>query len=253
MELLEMVGQDHKTNMFKIKIADLVVEIQNKYEFVERQCREYITYEGKTDLIASCTHEEIEAEKGLYTEDVFTNGYCESVCIYRKICLQMPKFDAFIFHSAVVDVNGEAFAFAARSGTGKSTHLMLWKQYLGDKMIVVNGDKPIVRFIDGKLYAYGTPWCGKEGWHTNTKSPLKAICFLERAQENRISPLPKDKSAELVMKQIIIPKDAEGAIKTLELLDKMILNIDTWLLGCNISLEAAKLSYHTMSGVKNED
>ena len=239
--------------MFKIKIADLVVEIDNKYGFVEKQCEEYITKEERVDIKASCTDEEIQAERGLYEENAFSNGYCESVCIYRKICLQMPAFDAFILHSAVVDVSGEAFAFAARSGTGKSTHLMLWKAYLDDKMTVINGDKPIMRFIDGKLYAYGTPWCGKEGWQTNKKSPLKAICFLERALENRISPLDKGKSADLIMKQVIIPKDAMGAIKTLELLDKMILNTDTWLLGCNISIDAAKLSYHTMSGVKYED
>lgn len=240
--------------MFKIKLADLIIEIDNKYDFIRKQCASYIVESEHTDIKASCTDEEIAKEHGQYDENtVFSNGYCESICIYRCICLQMPMYDAFILHAAIVDVNGQAYAFAARSGTGKSTHLMLWKQYLGDRMMVVNGDKPILRFIGDTLYAYGTPWCGKEGWQTNTKSPLKAICFIERSLENRIEPLDKAVSADLIMKQIIMPTDPICAFKTLELLDKMLAKTDTWLLGCNISVDAAKLSYSTMSGDKNEN
>lgn len=254
MEHLAKDGQVHKSNMFKIKIADLVIQIENKYSFIENQCKDYIVTSDKADMVASCTNEEIEAEHTNYAEkDVFSLGYCESVCIYRSICLQMPEFDAFIFHSAVAEVDGKAYAFAARSGTGKSTHLLLWKEYLKDKMTIINGDKPIFRFIDGELFAYGTPWCGKEGWHVNSKAPLKAICFIERALENRIASIPKSNAADLVMKQVIIPKDPFGAIKTLELLDKMLAKTDTWLLGCNISVDAARLSYNTMAGVQNED
>jgi hypothetical protein len=55
------------------------------------------------------------------------------------------------------------------------------------------------------------------------------------------------------MKQILMPTDPLCAINTLELLDKMIQKTDTWLLGCNISIDAAKLSYKTMSGEKDEN
>ena len=240
--------------MFKIKLADLIIEIDNKYSFIENQCREYVIDADYADIKASCTDAEIEAEHENYNpKSDFSLGYCESICIYRHICLQMPYFDAFIVHSAVVAVNGKAYAFAARSGTGKSTHLLLWKEYLKEKMQVINGDKPIVRFINGTLYAYGTPWCGKEGWQTNARAELKAICFLERDTQNRIEPLDKTKAADLIMKQILMPKDPLGAIKTLELLDQMLKKTDTWLLGCNISIDAAKLSYNTMAGENNEN
>lgn len=238
--------------MFRIKLADLIIEIDNKYEFIEKQCAGYYTDETNADIKASCTDDDITKEQGNYV-DQFSRGYCESICIYRAIALQLPLYDAFLMHSAVVDVDGQAYAFAARSGTGKSTHLMLWNEYLKERLTVVNGDKPIMRFINGALYAYGTPWCGKEGWHKNMRSPLKAICFLERSVENRIERLEKGKSAELIMKQILMPTDPLGAIKTLELLDKMIQKTDTWLLGCNISIDAAKLSYKTMSGENDEN
>ncbi len=238
--------------MFKIKLAGLVIEIDNKYDFIKNQCVDYYTSDEAVDIKASCTEEDILEEQGNYV-DAFSKGYCESICMYRAIALQLPLFDAFLMHSAIVDVDGKAYAFAARSGTGKSTHLMLWSEYLKDRLTVVNGDKPIMRYIDGKLFAFGTPWCGKEGWHKNMGSPLKAICFLERSQENRIERLGKGESAELIMKQILMPTDPLCAIKTLELLDKMIQKTDTWLLGCNISIDAAKLSYNTMSGENDED
>ena len=116
-----------------------------------------------------------------------------------------------------------------------------------------NVDFKIVRLIDGVFYAYGTPWCGKEGWNRNVRAPLKGICFVERATENRIDRMPLADAATRIMKQILIPKDALGAINTFELVDKMLNNVDCWLLGCNISLEAAEIAYKAMSGGEYEN
>ncbi|MBO5439082.1 MAG: hypothetical protein J6A53_00335, partial [Clostridia bacterium] len=81
-------------------------------------------------------------------------------------------------------------------------------------------------------------------------SELKGLCFLERAEENSIQPLEKTKAAERIMQQILMPKDPFGAISTLELMDKMLMKVDTWLLGCNMDIEAAKIAYENMSGEK---
>lgn len=240
--------------MFKIKIADFIVEIQNKYNHIPSLCKDYIVNDGEPDFIISCTDEEIKAEISNYSEPAYANfAYSESICLYRKLCLQLPKHDAFLMHSAVIDVDGNAYAFTAKSGTGKSTHICLWKKLLGEKVIVVNGDKPILRFIDGELYIYGTPWCGKEGWNTNMRSNLKGLCFLERAEKNSIVPLNKSIAAEKIMHQILMPTDAIDAMATLELMDRMLMNVDTWLLGCNMDIEAAKIAYEGMSGEKYEN
>ena len=153
-------------------------------------------------------------------------------------------------HAAVLDVDGKSYAFTAKSGTGKSTHINLWKKLLGDKVVVVNGDKPILRFIDGELYIYGTPWCGKEGWQTNMRSIFKGLCFLERAENNSIKPLEKGECASRIMQQILMPTDPFDAMATLELMDRMLMKVDTWLLGCNMDIEAAKIAYENMSGEK---
>ena len=237
--------------MFKVRLADFIIEIQNKHIFLERQCASYIVTEGTPDFVVSCTDEEIKTEIENYEEPGYANvGYCESICIYRNLCLKLPQFDAFLMHSAVVDVDGKAYAFTAKSGTGKSTHIRLWKKLLGERVVVVNGDKPILRFIEDKLYIYGTPWCGKEGWNTNMRSELNGLCFLDRAENNSICMLEKPIAAERIMNQILMPRDPIGAMTTLELMDRMLMNVNTWLLGCNMDIEAAKIAYENMSGEK---
>ncbi len=251
--------------MFKIKIADFIVEIDNKYDFIESQCAKYIYNGEEKDFCASCTEEDIDNENRIASEDpevwatlerMDTNGrrgYLESVCVYRDLCLQLPERGAFIMHAAVIEADGYAYAFTAKSGTGKSTHISLWKKLLGEKVKVVNGDKPIIKLDNGVFYAYGTPWCGKEGWNRNVRAPLKGLCFLERAIDNSIDRLDSGEAATRIMKQILIPKDAMGAINTFDLVDKMLKNVGCWILGCNISLEAAEIAYNAMSGGKNEN
>lgn len=232
--------------MIRVKIADFVIELDNKYDFVEKLCKNYITDETCVDFRVSCTQEELDREKQAAGTG-FSDGYIESLCIYRSICTKILEKDAFLVHSAVIEVDGSAYAFLARSGTGKSTHIALWRRALGENVKIVNGDKPIYRYIDGDLYAYGTPWCGKEGWNRNVRAKLKALCYIERAEKNSIERLPPQDSAIRIMKQILIPSDAQGATKTLELVDRMLNDIDSWLLKCNISSEAALIAYNAMS------
>lgn len=232
----------------KIRLADLVIEINNKFEYVEALCKNYLTNEQAVDFSVDCTDADIESERLATTEEgVFSDEYLESLAIYRKICLRALEYDAFLMHSAIIEVYGQAYAFLARSGTGKSTHISLWRKVLGDKVQIINGDKPILRYIDGELYAYGTPWCGKEGWNRNTRARLKALCYIERAPENSIEKISTQQSATRLMQQILIPSDAKGAIKTLELVDKMISDTQSWLLKCNISEEAARIAYNAMA------
>ena len=87
---------------------------------------------------------------------------CESDSLITSICDRMPFYDMFLMHAAVVAVDGVAYIFTAPSGTGKTTHTMLWKKHFGDRAVIVNGDKPLIRLQGGKVYVCSTPWKGKE-------------------------------------------------------------------------------------------
>ena len=233
--------------MFYICIADLNICIDNKYDYVERLCREYmIDAPDHIDMSVSVSSEAVRAEMEIAETEV-SEGYAEGICIYREICKRLPiEFGAYLFHSAVIEYGGDGFAFAAKSGTGKSTHILLWRKAFGEGVHVVNGDKPIMRFIGDKLYAYGTPWCGKEGWQTNAKTPLKGICFIERATKNSIRKIGADEAVMRIFHQILTPSDLETVDALFPLLDRTLREVPCYVLGCNISEEAAHVAYDGM-------
>ena len=80
--------------------------------------------------------------------EVRSASIAANFCGFRAFAEQLPHYNAFVLHSATFDVSGVGVAFAAHSGTGKTTHMMLWQKLLGERMTIVNGDKPIVRFFD---------------------------------------------------------------------------------------------------------
>ena len=235
--------------MFYIKIAGIVVEIDNKYPLVEKICRDYFCERTEYDISASATDteigDEIIASSAVLGREV-SSAYAESVCIYRKICLKLPEFDAFVFHASAVELDGRSYAFSARSGTGKSTHTCLWLEHFGKRARIINGDKPILRFFDGKLQVCGTPWCGKERLNSNDTSPLSAICFIERGKVNEIRRIDIGEAISRIASQIIIPSDELGIDVFFPLLEKMLTEIPTYVLRCNISDEAVTVAYNAM-------
>ena len=72
----------------------------------------------------------------------------------------LPR-DRLLMHGAALAWQGQAYLFTAPSGTGKSTHAMLWRRYLGSGAEVINGDKPLLHLPpDGPAVVYGSPWAG---------------------------------------------------------------------------------------------
>ena len=235
--------------MFCIEIADLKVRVDNKYKYLERFCSKYFAVcDDGADITASVSEEEIDKEIAEATIPV-SRGYAESICIYRKICdTVLREFNGFLLHCALIEYEGRGYAFSAKSGTGKSTHISLWKKVFGDKVTVVNGDKPLVRYIDGRFVAYGTPWCGKEGYGENTSVELSALCFIERADNNSIKSISASDAVSRIFHQLLIPNDIESFDRMSELLDAMLAEVPCYLLGCNMNEEAAVVAYNGMNG-----
>ena len=225
--------------MFVICLAQLNIAIENKYDYIKAMCRDYTT-ENKADFCVSVSDEEILAEdKGAG----FDKGYLESLAIYRKIAEKVIEYNGFLLHGVVVEVKKCGVAFLARSGVGKSTHARLWKELLKNEMTFINGDKPLVRIIDEKIFAYGTAWAGKEHLHTNTKTELRKICFVERSEKNECLPMKKNVVFERLIKQIYIPKDKLLFYLTLEYINTLIKKCDFYLIKCNTDILSAKTAY----------
>lgn len=234
------------------EIAGLRVKIENRYDFTTKFCREYLSEDqvSKVDIVARVTEEEFAAERAL--SDEFSDGYIENICLYRSLCTQIPVLNRMLLHCAVLEYDGNGYAFLGRSGTGKSTHTKLWKKYLGTPRMI-NGDKPILEYVGDGFLAHGTPWRGKESWGMRASAPLCGLCFLEQAKENSIRKLIPSEVSSRLFGQILLPESEEGVVATLELADKLIANTPAYLLKCDISREATKLSFEMMTGLSFDE
>ena len=231
---------------FNIRIAGLDVCIEHEYSHAPRLCAPYaVTEHGRADIVAKASEQEILAESRNY-EDGHANGYCESICIYRSIAEQLPQFDAFVFHGAAVEIGGKGVIFTAPSGTGKTTHVSLLLSSYPDEVKIINGDKPIIRRIDGEWRVCSTPWAGKEGMQRNTSAPLDAIVILGRGEENCIERVQAAECFDTLIRQVYYPKNSEALLRTLSLLDTLPECVRFFKLSCNMSPDAAKTSFEAL-------
>lgn len=146
-----------------------------------------------------------------------------------------------IIHASSLSWRGQGVAFSANSGTGKSTHVGLWKEYFGDEVQVINDDKPAIVFEGDQAMLCGTPWSGKTSLNVNDKVPLKAIVFINRGQENKITRLNALDSYFNLSAQIARPYyDAGVGEKMIEFAERILATVPIYGLSCNISREAVE-------------
>lgn len=233
----------------KCKLADFKVEFELDYERTVNSLCAFSDEFEDPDLRVQIPPEVFELERKLFFEEngiTYHNKTLENNAAFRVLAEKIPKHDAFVLHSACFDVDGTGVAFAAHSGTGKTTHMSLWQKLLGEKMVIVNGDKPIVRFFEDEPkqpYAYGTPWNGKERFGCNMRTPLKHICFIERSETNYVEKVDKKAVVDRVFKQVYMPKDPQSMMKTMQLIDRLVTCCDLWIIHCNMEDDAAKVAY----------
>lgn len=240
----------------KYKIADKVIEVNSIYEKVHEYCKDYLT-DGSMDFSVCITPEDIVKEKVKSNSEYayegkkspnFSDALLEETAVYRKIAEKMPKYDTFVFHGSVIAVDGQGFLFTAKSGTGKSTHTRLWREYFGDKAVMVNDDKPMLKITDNGVIAYGTPYNGKHHIGCNMSVPLKAICLLTRGEKNSIVRIDKSEAYAMLLQQVYRPQDPLQMAKTLKLVDRLAANTELYRLACNMDIEAAEVAYNAMKG-----
>ncbi len=236
-----------RENSMKLSLAGLNVEAKTRYEFSEKLTESYLSNSGNTDFSVEVTDLDIknEAER---SDIRYPIGYLESIALYRKIAEKLPFYDAVVFHGAVIAYKGCAYAFTARSGVGKTTHIRLWLQRFGDAVHILNGDKPILRVIDGVVYAAGTPWRGKEGYGVPEMLPLKAIAFIDRAEEPLAREITSSEALTRLASQMYVPNEPRAAMLSLSVLNKIISGVKLYDVRANMKPESAEASFTALTG-----
>lgn len=230
------------------KIADLLVEVPDIGD-MRRRCEPYFYSEqAEPDIVIREDRFQPESWPGLPEKDL---PYMETGAIFF---FELLKKGGMMLHSSAVEMDGKAYLFSGPCGTGKSTHTRLWQSTFGEAAQVFNDDKPILRCMDGKWYAYGAPWCGKDGINQNKKVPLAGICFLKQAKENRIRRLEQREALSKIFSQTTYKfQRVENLDLMLAQAGRLVQMIPVFELENRPEPEAAQLSYETMRKVAQEE
>ncbi len=161
------------------------------------------------------------------------------------------RHSTLLLHSSTVLLDGRAYLFLGKSGTGKSTHSRMWLESFPEAELL-NDDHPIVRvFDDGNVTVYGSPWSGKTPCYRNLSAPIGAIVRIERALSNsaeRLRPLKAYAS---------ITTSCSGAQWSQELMDDKVKAVESvvkgskgYVMRCLPNNDAARVCYEFIKNDK---
>lgn len=111
-------------------------------------------------------------------------------------------------HAVILEVQGKGILLTAPSGTGKSTHAHYWRDV--ENALIINGDRALLRKMDEKWYACGSPWSGTSGECVNRRVPLSAIVVLKQGPENRVRKLGGMEAFQKILPRVIAPRFVPG-------------------------------------------
>ncbi len=228
------------------KIAEIYAKMDPIYEPLVSQSKAYLSpcTEKEIDCDLFVSPETYEAYKKRYPDATDSLiEYMETGAVFYRTLI---AHSGFLLHASAVVYEDKAYLFSAPSGTGKSTHTSLWlKEFPGAE--ILNDDKPAIRILDDGIYVYGTPWSGKTDQSINRKVKLQGIAFLERGEENKISPMPSFNALTNLLNQTIRPGEKEYASSLLNLISEILKRIPIYRFSCNRDPSSAHLSYEIMS------
>lgn len=240
---------------FTIKLAGVPVAVTALFPETKEFCRDYLTDEPSVFSVEIIPPDILfEREKAAHEDALegiparhFSDQYLETLAVYRKIAFGLLDHHTLLFHGSAIAVDGSGYLFTAKSGTGKSTHTRLWREYFGNRAVMVNDDKPLLKFTDSGVFVCGTPWDGKHHLSSNLSIPLKAVCILTRSRENQIRPITQKEAWPMLMQQSYRPSDAKKLASTLSLVERLGKSVELYQLGCNMERSAAKAAYDGMN------
>ena len=240
---------------FCIKIAGHVAAVKSQFDSTKDYCRRYLT-EATPEFSVVVKREDMALEQQLAYEEalregfrprVFTDPFLDRAVIQRKIAEHLLHRDVLLFHGSAVAVDGQGYLFAAKSGTGKSTHTRYWMETFGDRAVMVNDDKPFLRIEKDGTLLCGAPWSGKHGLDANVTVPLRGICILERGEENRICRMDVHTALPQLLHEGCEPLDSSNMPQFETLVGTLAQAAPLWHMTCTRSPEAARIAHNAMS------
>ena len=159
--------------------------------------------------------------------DLMLLGVYSRLACYRTV---------FVHGALIEDRVLGGILFVGRSGVGKSTQAEIWKLLRGAE--VINGDKVFLSVkpeAPQEIFAYGSPWAGSSPYRVNKRVPLRAIVYLERAEENRLCRLNEMEALVTYIPSVYMPNwDVRLTEKIMDTLDLMMPRVPIYRMSCRM-------------------
>ena len=240
---------------FSLKIAGHVGKVHSRFDSTKDYCRNYLTEEA-AEFEVTVTPEDLAFEQAELLAEAraegmkprkFTDPFLDRAAIQRKFADYLFGHSVLLCHGSTVAVDGRAYLFTAKCGTGKSTHTRLWREVFGDRAQMVNDDKPFLILTEDSVLACGAPWSGKHGLDCNITVPLAGICILERGAENVIRPIPIEEALPRLLHETHCPDGQEARFQSL--VEQLAVKTSLWRMACTKDPEAARIAHRAMNSI----
>jgi hypothetical protein len=114
--------------------------------------------------------------------------------------LMLAPQGGFLLHASSAVRNGKAFLFSGVSEAGKTTMARLAPHDVS----LLTDEASYVRKVDGRYFAYGTPFAGEFGEPgKNISAPIAALYLLKKAPENCIEEIDPVEATQRLLRNIL--------------------------------------------------
>lgn len=218
-------------NCVVIKVAGLSVGLNSSFSnYIEKKCSSYLM-ECRTPKIMVSPNRQI---KNLLLEEGCGKEEAEFLSLFNVLAGCLPHYQRMVVHGACVKYKGHAILFSGNRGVGKTCLANRFVANFKEESTIINGDKTILYFTDDHIFAFGGPWCGKEGVNQNDHAPLKAIFILEN-KGVLLDRLSNNEAFDLLLLQTHLPVEPKSLSVTINMIEKMIKKIPIYRLGISFA------------------
>lgn len=206
------------------------------------------TVMANSPCICICARDDdpLHVQGWIYPERVGSITTLNNLFDAGSIEYMVSAVGAINLHSSFVRWQGGAILFTAPSGTGKSTQAGLWETYTDAEQI--NGDRSVIRCIDGVWTAFGFAFAGSSAIYRNESVPIRAIVVLRQAPENTIERLHPGEAFRLLYSESAIQRwNDAGHTHTVDMLLQLCSAVPVYLLRCTPDERAVRLLQETIS------
>lgn len=187
--------------------------------------------QDKSQILMKDMHKSKDYHRVEYAVDSMQFWFSSMMMKLFDLPKQILSYQGVFLHASYVKWKEKALIFTAPKQTGKSTQAALWEEY--NHAEVINGDRVLIRKIDGIWMACGSPYSGSSKISKNLKTPIGAIVILSQAEENHLRQANKLESLIALMEGCSYSAfEEESVIIMSEVANEILQDVPFYKLAC---------------------